>query len=223
MHTEQTRRHLGARRRSHLINSRSRNTSSTLQAPGTISVSIEVRSSVPDRLRDEPEAVRSHHGATTNGHDATVVRDCAPEVVRMGRRQSKRFEGAGKIQEGYAVIRRDRDANGPGQGHRLAPWQNFTDLVLSATCCQCASFPWRHLYIKPAFVSSKDSIWSLSQCAEAEFEARTFAGVCCAAMPIQRSEAGYRLGSDRGSPNHGSTLLSKRVMAQIRSPVRVRT
>ena len=37
------------------------------------------------------------------------------------------------------------------------------------------------------------------------------------------SEAGYRLGSDRGSPNHGSTLLSKRVMAQIRSPVRVRT
>jgi hypothetical protein len=38
-----------------------------------------------------------------------------------------------------------------------------------------------------------------------------------------RLAAGYRLGSDRGSPNHGSTLLSKRVMAQIRSPVRVRT
>src|SRR6266545_3296887 len=37
------------------------------------------------------------------------------------------------------------------------------------------------------------------------------------------SEAAYRLGSDRGSPNHGSTLLSKRVKAQIRSPVRVRT
>ena len=35
--------------------------------------------------------------------------------------------------------------------------------------------------------------------------------------------AGYRLGSDRGSPNHGSTLASKRVMAQIWSPVRVRT
>jgi hypothetical protein len=35
--------------------------------------------------------------------------------------------------------------------------------------------------------------------------------------------AGYRLGSDRGSPNHGSTLLSKRVMAQIRSPARVST
>ena len=33
----------------------------------------------------------------------------------------------------------------------------------------------------------------------------------------------YGLGSDRGSPNHGSTLLSKRVMAQIRSPARVRT
>src|SRR5262249_51423964 len=27
-----------------------------------------------------------------------------------------------------------------------------------------------------------------------------------------RSGAGYELGSDRGSPNHGSTLLSKRVM-----------
>src|SRR3954470_13803624 len=26
--------------------------------------------------------------------------------------------------------------------------------------------------------------------------------------------AGYRLGSDRGSPNHGSTLAPKRVMAQ---------
>src|SRR4030095_12069536 len=31
------------------------------------------------------------------------------------------------------------------------------------------------------------------------------------------------LGSDRGSPNHGSTVFSKRVMAQIRSPVTVRT
>jgi hypothetical protein len=35
--------------------------------------------------------------------------------------------------------------------------------------------------------------------------------------------AGYRLGSDRGSPNHGSTPGSKRVMAQIWPPVRVRT
>ena len=37
------------------------------------------------------------------------------------------------------------------------------------------------------------------------------------------AEAGYRLGSDRGNPNHGSTLVSKRVIAQIRSPVRVST
>src|SRR5438132_208003 len=29
-------------------------------------------------------------------------------------------------------------------------------------------------------------------------------------------EAGYRLGSDRGSPNHGSTLACKRATAQIR-------
>jgi hypothetical protein len=43
--------------------------------------------------------------------------------------------------------------------------------------------------------------------------------------PLQRpqSQAGYRLGSDRGSPNDGSTLFSKRVMAQIRSPLRVST
>jgi hypothetical protein len=33
----------------------------------------------------------------------------------------------------------------------------------------------------------------------------------------------YRLGSDRGSPNHGNTLLSKRVKALIRSPVTVST
>ena len=47
--------------------------------------------------------------------------------------------------------------------------------------------------------------------------------VCLAAAHVPLPEAGYRLGSDRGSPNHGSTLFSKRVMAQIRSPVRVRT
>ena len=35
--------------------------------------------------------------------------------------------------------------------------------------------------------------------------------------------AAYRLGSDRGSPNQGSALFSNRVMAQIRSPARVRT
>src|SRR5215469_18087557 len=39
----------------------------------------------------------------------------------------------------------------------------------------------------------------------------------------QRAGTGYRLGSELGSPNHGSTLASKRVMAQIRSPARVST
>jgi len=34
---------------------------------------------------------------------------------------------------------------------------------------------------------------------------------------------GYRFGSDRGRPNKGSTLLSNRVIAQIRSPLTVRT
>ena len=43
------------------------------------------------------------------------------------------------------------------------------------------------------------------------------------AQPPHRPSAGYRLGSDRGSPSHGSTLLSKRVMPQIRSPARVST
>ena len=42
------------------------------------------------------------------------------------------------------------------------------------------------------------------------------------AKSLDRS-SGYRLGSDRGSPNHGSTLASKRVMAQIWSPARVST
>ena len=36
-------------------------------------------------------------------------------------------------------------------------------------------------------------------------------------------EAGYRPGSERGSPNHGSTLASKRVMPQIWPPARVST
>ena len=48
-------------------------------------------------------------------------------------------------------------------------------------------------------------------------------GIPSRAKGLSRREAGYRLGSDRGSPNHGSTLLSKRVMAQIRSSARVRT
>jgi hypothetical protein len=36
-------------------------------------------------------------------------------------------------------------------------------------------------------------------------------------IAVSESQAGYRLGSERGSPNDGSTLASKRVMAQIRS------
>jgi hypothetical protein len=43
------------------------------------------------------------------------------------------------------------------------------------------------------------------------------------AAHVRRPMAGYRLGSDRGSPNHGSRLFSKWLMAQIRSPARVRT
>jgi hypothetical protein len=41
------------------------------------------------------------------------------------------------------------------------------------------------------------------------------AGRVLRARPAAAREADYRLGSDRGSPNHGSTLASKRVMAQI--------
>jgi hypothetical protein len=60
--------------------------------------------------------------------------------------------------------------------------------------------------------------WSLTAPAESgafgSWRVRPWAG---------RAGAGYRLGSERGSPNQGRTLLSKRVMAQIRSPVRVST
>jgi hypothetical protein len=44
-----------------------------------------------------------------------------------------------------------------------------------------------------------------------------------AAAHYRCSKAGHQAGIDRGSPNHGSTLASKRVMAQIRSPARVST
>ena len=43
------------------------------------------------------------------------------------------------------------------------------------------------------------------------------------ARDASRVRAGYRAGSDRGSPNQGSTLVSKRVTEQIRSPASVRT
>ena len=61
-----------------------------------------------------------------------------------------------------------------------------------------------------AFVLAVTTVWGFLE---------TMAG----AAHIHRLETGYRLGSDRGSPNHGSTLLSKRVMALIRSPVTART
>ena len=48
-------------------------------------------------------------------------------------------------------------------------------------------------------------------------------GVFSRLLTFTAREAGYRLGSDRGSPNHGSTLASKRVMAQIWPPARVST
>src|ERR1700674_5578734 len=36
-------------------------------------------------------------------------------------------------------------------------------------------------------------------------------------------DSGYGFGSDRGSPTHGSTVVSKRIVAEISSPARVRT
>ncbi len=58
-------------------------------------------------------------------------------------------------------------------------------------------------------------------CADAFRAART--SVKGVEPPRHTREAGYRLGSDRGSPNHGNTLVSKRVTEQIRSPASVRT
>ena len=45
----------------------------------------------------------------------------------------------------------------------------------------------------------------------------------CSFSACTRWHGAISSGSDRGSPNQGSTLFSKRVMAQIRSPARVRT
>jgi hypothetical protein len=59
--------------------------------------------------------------------------------------------------------------------------------------------------------------------AQAAGQAHRPSATCWSAIMITPVFDAYRLGSDRGSPNHGSTLLSKRVNAQIRSPVRVRT
>jgi hypothetical protein len=49
------------------------------------------------------------------------------------------------------------------------------------------------------------------------------AGRVLRARPAAAREAGCRPGSERGSPNHGSTLASKRVMAQIWRVARRRT
>jgi len=51
--------------------------------------------------------------------------------------------------------------------------------------------------------------------------AHSLAGI--AAARYSCSKVGYRAGSDRGSPNQGSTLASKRVMPQIWPPARVST
>jgi len=47
--------------------------------------------------------------------------------------------------------------------------------------------------------------------------------VCRAGRDDTCRRSGYRLGSERGSPNHGSALLSNRVMARMRSPTTVST
>jgi 3-oxoadipate enol-lactonase len=58
---------------------------------------------------------------------------------------------------------------------------------------------------------------------QAQLQAREGHDGCQTEHDVVQAPAGYRLGSERGSPNQGRTLLSKRVMAQIRSPVRVST
>ena len=58
---------------------------------------------------------------------------------------------------------------------------------------------------------------------QAQLQAREGHDGCQTEHDVVQAPAGYRLGSERGSPNQGRTLLSKRVIAQIRSPVRVST
>jgi hypothetical protein len=67
----------------------------------------------------------------------------------------------------------------------------------------------------PHVVTAKQPLMSVA--------AREHQPRCFADAQIHRVDAGYRLGSDRGSPKDGSVLFSKRVMPQIRSPVRVST
>ena len=66
MHTEHTRLHVGAFFLTHWTKSRSRVTSSTEKAPGTISVSICVRLKVRTDFRDQRHAVGSLHGAAAH-------------------------------------------------------------------------------------------------------------------------------------------------------------
>jgi hypothetical protein len=56
-----------------------------------------------------------------------------------------------------------------------------------------------------------------------ELSVRTIMSLSPLATTVGCLDVGYRLGSDRGSPKHGSTLLSKWVIALMRRPLRVRT
>ena len=56
-----------------------------------------------------------------------------------------------------------------------------------------------------------------ARCVRASRASWAIGSMPCPARP------GYRLGSERGSPNHGSTLASKRVMARIWPPAKVST
>ncbi len=78
-------------------------------------------------------------------------------------------------------------------------------------------------------LSTVDSLSCGPQPRQSSADANACVGVTSRQTAMRRDDTstslhpGYRLGSDRGSPNAASTLLSKRVMAQIRSPARVRT
>ena len=69
-----------------------------------------------------------------------------------------------------------------------------------------------------AFTVVEDKVVEIDVIADPERVGRVAASVL-----VDGALGGYRLGSDLGSPNQGSTLFSKRVMAQMRSPVRART
>jgi hypothetical protein len=62
---------------------------------------------------------------------------------------------------------------------------------------------------------------SLASAAAAVLDGRSVVGSVATAQSL--TTVNHQSGRDFGSPNHGSTLLSKRVKAEIRSPVSVRT